>query len=300
VSTPARAQSSRLAYASDKEPPPDSWFEVFWAREDGSFELQLSDQDLDDGEPTICPNGRKIVYQGYPSPAPYTFDLYRVDNDGSNVTNLTQTSAFSEREADCGSPLGGSYRIVFAGQPDDDGDPFTGNYHIYRMSITGTGLMQLTDGDYDDREPVWCGPGMIIFSSNRDGNYELYSMDANGDNETRLTTHSAADRHPACNLDATKIAWAHDTGIQAGFEIYTMDVDGDPGSWLPLITGSNTDEIEPTWSPSGTMIAFTIKAVGAGKDGIYKINVDDPGVVFPYKVSGIYHYRSPDWGAGVQ
>lgn len=41
------------------------------------------------------------------------------------------------------------------------------HYHLYRINADGTGLTQLTSGDYDDIEPCWLPDGDIVFVSTR-------------------------------------------------------------------------------------------------------------------------------------
>ncbi len=43
----------------------------------------------------------------------------------------------------------------------------TNHYHLYEINIDGSGLKQLTDGDYDDVEPTYLPNGDIIFISSR-------------------------------------------------------------------------------------------------------------------------------------
>jgi hypothetical protein len=43
----------------------------------------------------------------------------------------------------------------------------TSYYHLYEMSVDGSGLQQLTDGPYDDIEPCYLPDGKIVFVSSR-------------------------------------------------------------------------------------------------------------------------------------
>lgn len=44
-------------------------------------------------------------------------------------------------------------------------------YHIFKVNIDGTGLTQLTDGNYNDFDPCWLPDGKIAFISERRGGY---------------------------------------------------------------------------------------------------------------------------------
>lgn len=44
-------------------------------------------------------------------------------------------------------------------------------YHIFKVNIDGSGLTQLTDGNWNDFDPAWLPDGRIIFISERRGGY---------------------------------------------------------------------------------------------------------------------------------
>ena len=83
-------------------------------------------------------------------------------------------------------------RIIFSFSKCTPEDPF---YHIYEVRTDGTGLRQLTDGEYEDLMPNYLPDGGIVFSSTRRKGharcfggqfgprwhvYTLHRMDADG------------------------------------------------------------------------------------------------------------------------
>jgi TolB protein len=71
---------------------------------------------------------------------------------------------------------------VFAS--DRDG----GRLQIFVMNADGTGVTQLTSGNFTDDDPVWSPDGrQIAFQSTRDGHEEVYVINADGTAPTRLT-----------------------------------------------------------------------------------------------------------------
>ena len=77
-------------------------------------------------------------------------------------------------------PLSGeatSGRIAFVSDRDGDNE-------IYVMDADGTGVVQLTENDSDDRDPVWSPDGSrIALASDRDNDVEsddIYVMNADG------------------------------------------------------------------------------------------------------------------------
>jgi Tol biopolymer transport system component len=300
----AIAQSDRIAFSSTQD---DAEYEIFSRREDGSGERTLTDLNLPDDRPSICPDGRAYVFDRYPQSTPYTWDIMRVGHDGTGLTNLTNTEWVNENDPDCGSPVNGVFRILYVRSetcPPEPVNPDNTN-EIYLRNIDGSGTpVQLTNNCCDDREPAWCGAS-VIFASNRDPDdpescncqedYDIYTMSASGQGVVNRTNDPGdMDRYPSCDPLGTKFAWAHDDGaLNGGLNIHTMNLDGSSPDTLP--TGNDTDEIEPTWAPSGTVLAYTKQT--ASYEEIRLINAEgDDDMLW---ASGSAHFGSPDWGPGV-
>ncbi len=79
------------------------------------------------------------------------------------------------------------------------------HYHLYDISVDGTGLRQLTDGDCDDIEPCYLPDGGIVFVSSRCNRWVqcwvtqvavLYRCDADGGNVRRISANVEHDNTP--------------------------------------------------------------------------------------------------------
>lgn len=107
-----------------------------------------------------------------------------------------------------------SGRIAFFS--DRDGDE-----EIYVMNADGSGVVQLTDNDSNDRHPAWHPDGTRIgFASNRGNDleiYDLYVMNADGSNVQQLKEDGC---HLAWSPEGDRIAFT------SGGEIYVMNTDG--------------------------------------------------------------------------
>jgi hypothetical protein len=57
-------------------------------------------------------------------------------------------------------------KVVFCFRPEEDK-----TFHLYECNLDGSGLRQLTDGNYDDQDPVYMPDGRIVFVSNRGHSY---------------------------------------------------------------------------------------------------------------------------------
>lgn len=81
------------------------------------------------------------------------------------------------------------------------------SYHIFRVNVDGSGLEQLTDGTWNDFDPIWLPNGRVAFISERRGGYlrcgrvcptyTLYDMAADGSDVTCLSFHETNEWHPS-------------------------------------------------------------------------------------------------------
>lgn len=159
-------------------------------------------------------------------------------------------------------------------------------YHIFKVNIDGTNLVQLTDGksqyngyllqnsSQNDFDPVWLPNGRIAFISERRGGYlrcsgkrpcptyALYSMKADGTDIYPLSYHETNEWHPSVNNDGMIVytRWDYvDRDDCIAHHIWTCYPDGrDPRSAhgnypLPLETFSSKDVYGKDFRPNMEM-----------------------------------------------
>ncbi|MBL7154533.1 MAG: hypothetical protein ISS79_12530 [Phycisphaerae bacterium] len=105
--------------------------------------------------------------------------------------------------------------ILFA-YTEGEATPFVwtekSTYHIFKVNVDGSGLVQLTDGVVNDFDPCRLPNGRIAFISERRGGYgrchprpvplyTLHSMNADGGDIVRLSHHESNEWHPSVNRD---------------------------------------------------------------------------------------------------
>lgn len=124
-------------------------------------------------------------------------------------------------------------RVVFAWRKTE-GSP----YHLYALNVDGSGLRQITDGDYADYDPCWLPDGGIAFVTSRAGNFpfcwtnmvgNLYRMEADGSNLRRLSYGMLNDLTPSVLDDGTILytRWEYiDRGAIPIQSLWTLRPDG--------------------------------------------------------------------------
>ena len=119
------------------------------------------------------------------------------------------------------------------------------SYHIFKVNIDGTDLVQLTDGPWDDFDPCFLPDGRIAFVSTRRGGYlrcgrhcptyTLHSMNPDGTDIRKLSYHETHEWHPSVD-NAGMIVYTRwdyvDRDTNIAHHIWTTYPDGrDPRSF---------------------------------------------------------------------
>ena len=127
----------------------------------------------------------------------------------------------------------GGRKILFSYRPG--GTPY---HHLYEINVDGTGLVQLTDGPFDDIEPAYLPDGGIVFCSSRCRRFvncyrtpvaHLYRCDADGSNIRSISTNIEHDNTPWVLADGRILymRWEYVDRSQFCFHhLWTINPDG--------------------------------------------------------------------------
>ena len=269
--------------------------------------------------PTRKPGGEWIAFN---SRLEGNSDIYMVDIQGNNLTQLTTSSAHDFYPS--WSPDGS--RIIY--QTNEGGDQ-----ELAIVNITNKNIEFITDNNCNDWAPVWSPAGeWIVFYSDCDGERNIYKIREDGSRRTQLTSTSGSySWFPAWSPDGEKITFS--SNRTGKFYIYVMEANGENVEELALgcvsyfspdgsqilygvycddtddlflmdADGSNqrplTDGFEcknATWSPDGESIVFQLsKTTKDGPFQLYTMSLDKPDrsdwiMLTDYDING----GSPVW-----
>ncbi|MDB5220241.1 MAG: tolB protein precursor [Myxococcaceae bacterium] len=194
-----------------------------------------------------------------------TYDIFKADADGKNVTRLTETKGYDAEATVCAKD--GS--IIFTSVRDGDID-------LYRMDADGKNVKRITstpgyDGgaffNADCSKIVWRasrpkGKDLEDFkkllSQNlvRPSKLELYVANADGSDATQLTYLDAASFAPFWHPSGKRILFSSNHGDPKGreFDIWGINTDG---TSLERITYASGFDGFPMFSPDGKTLAFS-------------------------------------------
>ena len=156
---------------------------------------------------------------------------------------------------------------------------------ICLMNADGTGRKQLTNFKSTAFYASLSPDGQTIyFVSNQSGTFEIYSIDINGNGLKRLTQGIGSLYAPQLSPDGGKILFTNN-----GNGLWVMDPDGSNPHAI-----TSKDDIDPTWSPDGSMIAFASNRQGQRQLFVANANGKKVDKVTDLKQMGGRSSWSPD------
>ena len=210
-----------------------------------------------------CPE-EPDMSQGYVWGLFPAYDVFVADEDGSNLTRLTDNPRY---DAEATLSRDGEW-IVFTSMREGDLD-------IYKMRTDGSELTRLTDTPGYDGGPFFSydGTKIVYRASHPEGDdladydrllaqdmirpaqLELWIMDADGGNKHRITDNGAANFGPYLFPSGDRVIFASNQGDpqRREFDLWAIDVDG---TNLEQITHTGDFDGFPMFNSDGTKLIF--------------------------------------------
>ena len=181
-------------------------------------------------------------------------------------------------------------KVLFCCKPHDEK-----SFHLYEIHIDGTGLKQLTFGDYDDTDPIYLPGGHILFTTTRCNTYVrcmpytysyiLARCDADGGNVYLISRNNEPDWCCALLNDGRVIysRWEyHDKALWRIQSLWTVNQDG---TNVSTFWGNQSvwpdHQAEPRPIPGSSRVMFTGLAHHDWFAGSIGIIDPDRGYNFP-------------------
>ena len=252
------APSGRIAYTRSA-----ACVDHIWSMNpDGTVQLNLTDGDGTESEPSWSTDGSKIAYTAWDGT---NSQLWTMDFDGANRVQITDDPW--RHSSPSWSPDG--EQIVFVSTQ-------TGPPELVIIDKDGSNPRDLTSFGANVLSPSWSPDGQrVVFASTKDGPVDIYVVGIYAPSIVRLTNSIDPENNPGWSPDGSRIAMSVvDGGGPVSVIVLIDSVDGANPTFL---TGNVCiEESHPTWSPDGLMLAYM--SMNSGTSEIYTIGADGTGV----------------------
>jgi TolB protein len=204
----------------------------------------------------------QAAFPGLPGPIAYShFTISEVEDTGGLLSYGPRKKEL-HRLTDSPGDHSPSYSpngrlVVFSGNRDPGG---TQGSHIYLMKEDGSGITQLTSGEFYDSNPAFSANGkLVVFDRGglQSRSTQIFSASVDGSGLRQITDDAGSDSDPTFTPDGKRIVFVSNrksSGRRDRSNIFSMRPDG---SRIRVLIGGPRNELDPDVSPNGRKIAFS-------------------------------------------
>ncbi len=215
-------------------------------------------------EPQFAPDGRSVVFQGYRHG---TWDLFRVDLDGTGEPQRLTNDAFDDREPQLTAD---GAAVVFSSDR-------SGSYDIWRLDLSSGALEALTRTNQDAHSPAMSASGDLAYVARQGLGARIVLAAAE---ERVLASHAGTVAGLAFSPDGRALSYQVHTGAETALRVIDLqDEAGDAEARHVSVARTDVFPFRAQWL-SGHELAYTA-------DGLHWRHDLDTGAetVWPFSVT---------------
>ncbi len=267
---PGSYQAKKVAFVSDMD---GGDYDLFIIDLDGTQLFQLTDNDVDELDPSVSPDGSMIAFT---STVDGDQQIMVINIDGTDLKQITSSGTQNTYPS---WSYDGKY-IFFESKADQ-------YYGIYRVNADGSDPKKLSfSPDYDILRPA-CGfdKPLIFFEALKDGNENILIMDFEGEKIQSVVADAERNMTPDASSNSDILVFAsYRTGDS---EIYISTLTGDSITQVTSLGGTSTN---PAISPDGKYIGFDSDIKGNQRIYLYSFEEE---ILIDLMDDENYNYMDP-------
>jgi dipeptidyl aminopeptidase/acylaminoacyl peptidase len=245
---------------------PDGRRLAFVSEREGKKKGQLHVMPADGGEPTRLTDVRHGVKGVAWSP------------DGTRLAFAARVGGWEEPKDEEERARSKPARVIDVLKYKSNGVGFVYDrpQHLFVVPADGGEARQLTDGDYDDRDPAWSPDGRwLAFAAARhagrdtDNAADVWRVPADGGEPRRLTATAGPVSSPAVSPDGRTVTYLghpYSRDVSRNARVYTVSADGGAPTCLTEALDRNCESLfggaPPQWLGGSDTVLFTAEDRG--------------------------------------